>query len=300
MIRAFFAFSLLFLSSAQASHINRDNQIVRTTVKDVSAEYELMNEIYSDKIPGALILATPTPTPNPRPTATPKPGATPGPSASPSATPDPNSGLNPPAPGSTNTPTVPNTMDCSTAKRGSLAAKICTVNNTVSGVAVTIDQLITLGQRVWQFVIDNKPNATFQILNSSIVPEGISSWTQLTRWQHPVTKVYRVEFKNALGMTGSSFDYRIVFVPGGTYKGKGKFLGNISFVPMNIQLHTGRSLDVKAELSTPLNYGTETDPVAAVQLMVSWSTPTFTGYQMHSAQYFIYGDGQIQDDSSGN
>jgi hypothetical protein len=165
---------------------------------------------------------------------------------------------------------------------------------------VTLSQLVTLGEKVWNYVIDNKPNAQFQTIKASIVPDGITDWTQLSGWTPPVVKVYHVQFKDALGINSGSFDYRITFVPGGSYQARGKFLGEIEFTPMNIKLATGRSLNVTAELSAPLNFGTPTDPVAAAQLLVSWTTPTLTHYQMQSAEYFIYGSGDIQDLSSGS
>jgi hypothetical protein len=164
---------------------------------------------------------------------------------------------------------------------------------------VTLSQLITLGEKVWNYVLDNKPNATFQTIKSSIVPNGITDWTQLSGWTAPVSKVYHVQFKDALGIKSGSFDYQVTFVPGGSYKSHGKFLGEIEFTPMNIKLSTGRTLNVTAELSSPLNFGTQTDPVAAAQLTVSWTSPTLTHYQMQSAEYFIYGTGEIQDLSAG-
>jgi len=174
-----------------------------------------------------------------------------------------------------------------------------TLNLTTPDFPVSLSQLITLGEQIWKYVLDNRPSAQYQTIKTSIVPKGITSWSELSEWKMPVVKVYRVEFKNILGAASGGFDYRISFVPGGSYKGKGKFLGNITFMPLNIQLNTGRTLDVKAELSDPLNYGTTSNPVAGAQLLVSWSTPTLTHYQMDSAEYNISGDGQIQDLSTG-
>ena len=168
------------------------------------------------------------------------------------------------------------------------------------GDHVTLGDLVTLGQKVWNFVISNKPNATYQTLKSSVVPSGITNWTQLRGWSKPVSKVYRVEFTNMFGMSAGSFDYRITFIYGGNYKGKGKYIGQISFVPANIHLATDRTLDVKAELLEPLNFGTEEDPVAGAELEISWSSPTTPRYQMSSVDLFLYGTGEIQNLSDGN
>jgi hypothetical protein len=165
---------------------------------------------------------------------------------------------------------------------------------------VTLDHLITLGSKVWDFVINNKPTTTYQTLKASVVPAGISSWTQLRGWSKPIAKVYRVEFKNIYGKVAGSFDYRITFVYGGSFNGKGKYIGQISFVPANVKLHTDRSLDVKAELLEPLNFGTEEDPIAAAQLQITWTSPTTTRYQLNSVDLFLYATGEIQNLTDGN
>lgn len=165
---------------------------------------------------------------------------------------------------------------------------------------IDIGQIITLGEKVWDFVVNNKATADYKTLKANVVPSGVTSWTQL-RWQKDkvTAKVYRVEFTNILGGSGGSFDYRISFIYGGSYQGKGKFIGQIAVAPTNINLHTDRSLTFRAELLDALNFGTEEDPVAGAQLQITWSTPTTTRYQMKSAEYFLYGDGEVQDLTNG-
>jgi hypothetical protein len=254
MLKVFFALIVFIGLSSPVLALTNPNEIVKTTVRDVTAEYRTLELGDED-----LALTTPSPAATPAETQT----------------------INPPV------PTTP-----------SLGSTIGTILQGQSS-SVSIDQIITLGEKIWDFIVTNRPTAQFQTIQSSIVPRGISNWTQLRGWQHPVSKVYRVAFQNVFGGNAGSFDYRITFVPGGSYKGKGKFLGQISFVPMNILLHTDRSLDVKAQLSEPLNFGTETNPVAAAEIDVSWTSPTTTRYQMNSASYFIYGTGEIQDLSAG-
>jgi hypothetical protein len=165
---------------------------------------------------------------------------------------------------------------------------------------VTLNDFITLGSKVWDFIINNKPNATYAPYRASVVPSGITHWTQLRGWSKPVSRVYRVAFQNMFGMASGSFDYRITFIYGGTYQGKGKYIGQISVIPANVRLATDRSLDVKVEILEPLNFGTEENPVAGVTLQVSWSSPTTVRYQMNSAELFLYGTGEIQNLTDGN
>ncbi len=167
------------------------------------------------------------------------------------------------------------------------------------GDRVTPGDIVTLGTRIWDFIVNSKPSATVSTLKTSVVPVEATSWRQLTGWSKPVSKVYRIEFTNIFGRVSGSFDYRITFIYGGKYKKKGKFIGQISFVPANIRLSTDRSLNVKAEMLDPLNFGTETDPVAGVQVQISWFSSTTPRYTMGSADLFLYGTGEIQSLSDG-
>jgi hypothetical protein len=159
--------------------------------------------------------------------------------------------------------------------------------------------IFAIGNKIWDFIITNKPNAEYKTLRASVLPGGATSWSQLKGWSKPVAKVYRVEFKNIIGKSAGGFDYRIVFIYGGSHEGKGKFIGQISFAPLNINLKTDRQLNVKGELLEPLNFGTEEDPIAGVQLLITWHSNTTLRYNMNSIEYFLYGTGEIQDISNG-
>lgn len=164
---------------------------------------------------------------------------------------------------------------------------------------LNLGHLIALGNKIWDFIISNKPTADYDVFKTSVVPEGITNWAFLQNWAKPVSKVYRVEFTNMLGQPAGGFDYRLTYFHSGSYHGKGKFLGQISVVPTNIHLKTDRSLKMKVELAAIVNFGTEENPIAGAQIIVNWSSPTTTRYEMYSAEYLIYGTGEITDLSNG-
>lgn len=170
-------------------------------------------------------------------------------------------------------------------------------NETENG---NLGQIIALGEKIWDFIVTNKPTAEYPVFKTSVVPVEVKSWTQLQQWSKPVSKVYRVEFTNMFGGSAGGFDYRITYFHSGVYKGKGKFIGQISVVPTNVHLKTDRSLKMNVELASIINAGTEKNPVAAAQIMISWSSPTTTRYEMNSAEYMIYGTGEMLDLSNGN
>ena len=162
--------------------------------------------------------------------------------------------------------------------------------------AVIIGQLTTIGTKVWDFVVNNKPTATYDSLKASVVPSGIKDWRELSGWSMPVKKVYHIKFYSKItGKVAGGFDYRIVYQYGGNYQGKGKYIGQISVNADKITLRTDRGLNIRTELLPPLNMGTVEDPVAGVQLLVNFNTNTTLGYLQGSKQYYLSGNGEIVD-----
>lgn len=237
-----------------------------STVKEVTDEYAAMDFI-------AGIAPTPTPTPTPTPNQT-------------------NNNNQNTAGKNQN---IPGGFDPLEDPYGTNSS-----NQTKNQGDIDLDKIIALGEKVWDFVISNKPTADYEIFKTSIVPAGITNWTQLKRWSKPISKVYRVEFKNMMGQSAGGFDYRITYFYNGSYNDKGKFIGQISVVPANIKLYTDRTMKLKVELASIINFGSEVDPVAGAQLIISWNSPTTTRYEMRSAEYMIYGTGEIEDLTNGN
>lgn len=165
---------------------------------------------------------------------------------------------------------------------------------------IDMSKVMTVGNKLWEFALSNKPDATYNTLHGSVVPGGMKSWTELSGWMPPVVKVYRVVFKSVFGYEAGSFEYRISYIYGGGVEGRGNYLGQISFAPRNIKLKTDRKVNIKAELLEPVNFGTVENPLAGVQLLVSWNSPTTLRYEMSSAEYMILGNGQIMDLSNPN
>lgn len=196
-----------------------------------------------------------------------------------------------PTPGASPAPTV---------SPGDILLPTTPVVDPASSDKITLGHMIALGNKIWDFIINNKPNAEYDVFKASVVPSGITSWGQLQKWSKPVSKIYRVEFTNMFGQPAGGFDYRLTYFHSGSYQGKGKFLGQISVVPTNVHLNTDRSLKMKVELASVINFGSEEDPVAGAQIIINWSSPTTTRYEMYSAEYLIYGTGEITDLSNGN
>jgi hypothetical protein len=273
MKKTFIVLGLLLAGSSSYAQ-----EEVKVSVRDVTHEYVDMS--FEPEF-------APTPTPSPTPITTPTTGTT--------------TNANPPVinPYDINPNTTPSNTNPTTT---TTPINTNPVNPTggFNDTMVKIDRIVALGEKIWNFLVTNKPGADYEVFKTSVVPEGITSWTQLMKWSKPASKVYRVEFKNSFGGVSGSFDYRLTYFHSGSFKGKGKFLGQISVVPTNIKLGTDRSLKMRVELASVINFGTEDDPIAGAQLIINWSSPTTLKYEMQSAEYLIYGNGDILDLTNGN
>lgn len=165
---------------------------------------------------------------------------------------------------------------------------------TLDEIFSVVDHITTIGNKVWDFVVSRAPNATYNTLKASVVPAGVTDWRQLTGWSRPVAKTFRVTFRDLRGNIAGGFDYRISFITGGGHKGKGQFIGEIGVAPDNISLKTDRSVNFHAEVLDPINFGTEENPIAGVQVLITYSSPTTLRYTMHSDEYYVYGTGEFQ------
>ena len=263
----------------------------KSTVTDVTAEY-LSHEDSGANLGIELLGIVPTPTPLPGNTTIPTLPTLPTTGTTPSSTPG-SIAIATPTPSTLPTP-------YNTGNIGGLGGGIGGLGEPPILADGNLGTIISIGERIWDFILTNKPNADYQTLKTSVVPEGITSWTQLSQWSKPVVKIYQVTFTNkTTGKAAGGFAYRMTYFHSGVYKGKGKFIGQISIVPTNVHLKTDRSLKMRAELEATLNFGTESDPVAGAQISVTWSTPTTTHYEMESAEYMIYGTGELVDLTNG-
>ena len=188
-------FKLFFGLALICSGTSAFAQDYRVTVRDVTHEYHSQ---------APSIFPTPTPFPgNPMPGT--KPGVNyPLPST---GNPPPLVDPLPPLPGTGGTPGSNGTPNPSYPNP--YPTYPTTYPTTGGGVLnggdhVSISDFVTLGTKVWDFIVNNKPNATYSNYKASVVPSGITSWTQLQGWSRPVSKVYRVEFTNSYGGVGGS------------------------------------------------------------------------------------------------
>lgn len=159
---------------------------------------------------------------------------------------------------------------------------------------VNLDQIVNVGYFIWQIIQSSKPNMRLSTYRAHGLPKGVSCWTELEEWKLPKSKVFTVEQKSIAGKAISKFTFRISFVYGGTYNGKGKYLANVTVSPVDLQVAWGTDFGSEVHIPSVFNMGTKENPLAAMQIFVYWNVGSAVKMQQKSQLFHITGNGDIQ------
>jgi hypothetical protein len=129
---------------------------------------------------------------------------------------------------------------------------------------------------------------------------GINSAYQLSNWSKPKTYIYSFYAENIYGIKTVDVEYKVTFVYGGNYNGKGKFLTAVSVIPTRVDVAWGYTFNMHCYVpdSTIVNVGDSENPVAALQLKLSWEISTFLKSSKGTSIYYVQGDGYFNEIAS--
>jgi hypothetical protein len=162
---------------------------------------------------------------------------------------------------------------------------------------VVIDQIINLGQTIWDIIKANAPVVNIQTQYATALPKGITSWGQLAGWKPPEGTVYGFSANNLFGMKVVNVRYQVLRTCGGNYNGKGKYLTAVTIQPVTVDVLWGYHCDLSVEIpaSSVVNVGTAKDPVAAMQPLLKWTISTVLKSSSGQSTYYVQGDGLFKE-----
>jgi hypothetical protein len=161
-------------------------------------------------------------------------------------------------------------------------------------VGVVLDQVINIGKKVWDIVQAGKPVLNLQFDVATALPQGSQCWVELENWKAPVSQIYRVTAVNTYGFNVVNFDYRVLYIYGGSYKGQGNYIGYATMQPVNVSVAWGFNLNAKGNVPVVMNAGSSADPVGAMQLNMNYSISTVVSTTTQSQAYYINGLGDFK------
>ena len=103
--------------------------------------------------------------------------------------------------------------------------------------------------------------------------------------------------KNGYGMTVVNFTYQLQFNSGGSQSGHGQYLANATIRATNVDVVWGYKFSADATVGDILNIGFThlPDPIAGVNLTLTWKVGTVLKQDNGSRTFFVRGDGQVDD-----
>lgn len=163
----------------------------------------------------------------------------------------------------------------------------------VDAAVVVLDKLVNLGKSIWDIVKSGSPTVNIQTDVASVVPQGITDWQEMETWQTPVSKLYKTQLMDSATHSIGDFYFRLMFTPGGSYKGKGKYLATVSIVPAQLAVPYRRAFSAQAKVTGMMNHGTATNPIAGMLLTLQWAVDTTFKHTTQSVTFHIRGDGVV-------
>ncbi len=161
-----------------------------------------------------------------------------------------------------------------------------------------LDQILNIGKKVWTVVEAGKPVVDLSSDVATALPTPAPGqhlcWTQLENWQAPQSHVFGVTFTNLFGTEVVKLRYRVMFVSGGSYQGKGRYIGYAAVDPM-VDLIWGYDVKIAAEVLSVLNTGSQSSPVAGMNLKVTYTVETPLKTAIESKVYYITGQGDFEE-----
>jgi hypothetical protein len=170
----------------------------------------------------------------------------------------------------------------------------------LAGILVKIEQIVNIGTKLWDIVKDNKPVLNLDTKYATAYPQGVTAASQLSQWSRPKTYVYGFYAENLYGGTMIDSKHKVIFSYNGSYKGKGKYLTAVTVVPTVASVSWGYRFYMSASVpdSTIANVGTDADPVAAMQLKLTWRMSSSLKVIEGTSVYYIQGDGYFEEIAS--
>jgi len=155
--------------------------------------------------------------------------------------------------------------------------------------------IVNLGNLAWNVIEANKASENVNASSANALPASAKSWEELAGWQIPVVQEYEKDYHDMFGLKAVKIKYRVHYTYGGSLNGNGLYLTDISVEPSDISVDFGYTVSMTASVPNVVNMGTAENPIAAAELLLDIKVSTLFSSDDVSMNYFVKGDGSIQE-----
>lgn len=164
----------------------------------------------------------------------------------------------------------------------------------VTGVGLVIDEIINIGKKVWNIIEMGRPVVNIKTDVGTALPKGAKCWLDLQNWSIPQTQTYQAVFKNGFGASVVNLQFQVVSIAGGSVEGHGKYIGYATIIPTQVDVSWGYKLNANVTVQSVYNMGTKADPIAGMQLQMSYMVDTVLKHSQTAHAFFISGNNEIK------
>ena len=166
---------------------------------------------------------------------------------------------------------------------------------TIGEVIQIANDIIALGERVYEIIKKGKPVLNMEYAPISVLPkDGAGRAVDVMDtegWSMPVGRKVRMVYKNGFGSSVVTFDYTIVYSHSGSQDGRGAYITALQVVPSNVSVSWGFSLNVSMKLVGLQNHGSRANPVAGAVIGVNYRTESVLKTIETTDTYHVTGRG---------
>lgn len=153
---------------------------------------------------------------------------------------------------------------------------------------VVVDDIVNTGKAVWKVIQDGKPSATITSAKAHALPRG-AKVSDLSGFSPLQKRTMRYCGINRFNQKVYDVTYTLVHRFGGNYKGKGKYLADVSIVASATMDKWGWHLNAESRTVSIMNHGTSENPIAGVVMELKQGVSTFINIEKYdSMQVFAF------------
>lgn len=160
---------------------------------------------------------------------------------------------------------------------------------------VMLDQIINMGKALFEVVKAGKPSLNVAVDVANALPKGMECWMSLANYSIPRAENKTIVIRNALDMTVVRLTNKVIWLPGGSYNNQGKYIGYATIVPADVFVGWGWSMDARVSAGSVFNRGSADQPVAGMNMNMTYRVETPFSTSESTQSYFIDGEGNYQE-----
>ena len=152
--------------------------------------------------------------------------------------------------------------------------------------------IVQIGEKAWQLVKNNEAVVDYSEDWAGAVPqEYADDWTSLYGWEDKKSEEFRFHYKVG-GDTVSELKWKYRWAAKGKDKNDvGKYIMNGGCAIEKLYARVGQTLNADVSSRAPLNYGTPDNPIAGIDIELSFTSASAFNSATTTCTVTIRGDG---------